>query len=96
MSLSTGRSRAGLRGRERRRPRARRSTIPPGTVAGEYSLLGCADAQAKVKERTEGNNCRAASLLIAPPPPGALPYGDDARPAQPARARDGGDLRIPA
>ena len=70
------------------------ATIPADTIAGEYSLLACADAKAKVKERKEGNNCRAASLLIAAPPPGALPYGNDALPAQPARAPHGGDLHI--
>ncbi len=69
------------------------ATIPAGTVAGEYSLLACADVRAKVGERKEGNNCRAASLLLAPPPPGALPYGNDALPAEP-RAPRAGDLLI--
>jgi VCBS repeat-containing protein len=38
----------------------RRFTIPPGAKAGVYRVLVCADAKGAVKERSEGNNCRAA------------------------------------
>jgi hypothetical protein len=68
------------------------ATIAAGTVAGEYSLLACADVRAKVGERREGNNCRAASLLLARPPSGALPYGNDALPA--GRPPEAGDLLL--
>ncbi len=57
------------------------ATIPAGTVAGDYSLLACADVRAKVGERKEKNNCRSAPPLLAPPAPASLPYGNDALPA---------------
>ena len=62
------------------------ATIPAGTLAGYYSLLACADARAKVGERKEGNNCRSAPLLLAPPAPTSLPYGNDALPAYSRRS----------
>src|SRR5206468_1204422 len=35
--------------------------VVPGTIApGTYRLLACADGLAKVRERNEANNCRAA------------------------------------
>ena len=69
------------------------ATIPAGTIAGEYSLLACADVRAKIGERRESNNCRADSLLLAPPPPPQpLPYGNDALPA--GRPPEAGDLLL--
>jgi hypothetical protein len=69
------------------------ATIAAGTIAGEYSLLACADVRAKVGEKKEGNNCRAVPLLLAaPPPPHPLPYGNDALPA--ARPPEAGDLLL--
>lgn len=35
-------------------------TIPPGTVAGSYYLLACADDAGQVIESVETNNCRAS------------------------------------
>ena len=49
------------------------ATIPTDTVSGDYSLLACADVRAKVSEKKENNNCRAAQLLLVPPVPTSLP-----------------------
>jgi hypothetical protein len=71
------------------------ATIPEGTSAGEYSLLACADAKGRVGEKQEGNNCRAASLLLARPLPldnDVAPYGNDALPA--GRPPEAGDLLL--
>ena len=49
----------------------------PSLASGSWRLLACADGARKVRERKEGNNCRASSkaLTIAPPSggPGAGP-----------------------
>ena len=36
-------------------------TIPPGTTAGSYFLLACADDAGQVIESVETNNCRASA-----------------------------------
>jgi RHS repeat-associated protein len=55
----------------------RTATVPPTLAAGRYSLLVCADAANKVKERSERNNCRVAITVnvpaAAPPAPPAAP-----------------------
>ena len=62
------------------------ATIPADTLAGYYSLLACADVRAKVTEKREKNNCHSAPLLLAPPAPTSLPYGNDALPAYSRRS----------
>jgi hypothetical protein len=46
-------------------------TVPAGTSPGSYSLIACADAAGKVKEKSEKNNCAAAPVTIAKPAPTA-------------------------
>lgn len=48
--------------------------LPPGVRAGTYFVLACADATARLRERREGDNCRAGARIdiraaIATPPP---------------------------
>lgn len=48
-------------------------TIPASTAAGTWWVIACADATTRVREKREGNNCRAASQALrvtvpAPPP----------------------------
>jgi hypothetical protein len=57
---------------------------PDSSLApGSYRLLACADGAARVKEKREGNNCRAASVVVSvvapdviPPPPPSDQDGD--------------------
>ena len=52
-----------------RRPRTRsRRTCPASVAPRRYTLLVCADAQSKVAESSEKNNCRAARRSRSPPP----------------------------
>lgn len=37
-------------------------TVPPGTAAGSYFLLACADDKLAVGENNEKNNCRASAM----------------------------------
>jgi RHS repeat-associated protein len=52
-------------------------TVPAAIAPGSYTLLACADANAKVKEGSEGNNCRAGTVItvarpaVGGPTPGA-------------------------
>jgi hypothetical protein len=41
------------------------ATIPYRTRVGRYFLLACADAQKKVREANERNNCRASSARVS-------------------------------
>ena len=68
--------------------------VPNNTYTGTYRLLACADAEKKVKERSESNNCRTSKgdvfiAGIAPPdtsPPNA-PAITDTEPDPPASER---------
>ncbi len=68
--------------------------VPNNTYTGTYRLLACADAEKKVKERSESNNCRESKgdvfiAGIAPPdtsPPNA-PAITDTEPDPPASER---------
>jgi RHS repeat-associated protein len=65
---------------------AGRVTVPATLAAGSYRLLACADAQSKVKETSEKDNCRVAGRALAisgpspAPSPGPAPSGPPARP----------------
>ena len=53
-------------------------TVPAAVAPGRYSVIACADARAKVKESSEKNNCRAATLTVVPGTfggPGGVPGG---------------------
>src|SRR5919197_6022464 len=49
-------------------------SLPPGLAPGPHSVVACADARKKIRERNERNNCRAAKVVIpgapVPSPPG--------------------------
>ena len=45
----------------RRKPTSLR--VPLGTTAGDYELLACADDRGVVREKAEGDNCRAAGRM---------------------------------
>ena len=45
------------------------ATVPAGTAPGSYSLIACADAAGKVKEKNEKNNCAATTVKVAKPGP---------------------------
>jgi hypothetical protein len=45
------------------------ATVPAGTAPGTYSVIACADAGSKVKEKNEKNNCAATSVKVAKPGP---------------------------
>ncbi len=49
------------------------ATIPTGTVAGEYSLLACADVRAKVGEQEGEQQLPRRRLLLVPPVPTSPP-----------------------
>jgi len=63
--------------------------LPPGVKAGSYFVLACADATAKLRERHEGDNCRAGSRIairaavITPPPAPPQPQPESPAPAVP-------------
>jgi RHS repeat-associated protein len=38
-------------------------TVPASTASGTYTLIACADSAAKVKEKNETNDCRAAATV---------------------------------
>jgi hypothetical protein len=44
-------------------------TVPAGTSPGSYSLIACADAAGKVKEKNEKNNCAVTVVKVAKPGP---------------------------
>lgn len=50
-------------------------TIPASTPAGTWWVLACADATTRVREKREGNNCRAAgrALRVTLPAPATKP-----------------------
>ena len=53
-------------------------TLPAELANGQWFLIACADASAKVRELREANNCRTAgqpmtTTTIAPPAPGPQP-----------------------
>ena len=54
-------------------------TVPTVVPAGAYRLLACADAEHRVRERSERNNCRASNASVqvvgrsAPAPGSPLP-----------------------
>lgn len=54
--------------------------VPLTTPVGRWRVLVCADTPSRVRERYEGNNCRASSTVVtvkkpAPPPPPPPPTG---------------------
>jgi RHS repeat-associated protein len=65
------------------------ATVPATLAAGRYSLRVCADSANKVKERSERNNCRAATTIEItapaprPSPPLPKPIPQPAQPAAP-------------
>ena len=60
-----------------------RLTIPANTSAGRWYVLACADGAAKVRERNEKNNCRAASPMTVAARAGGLPGPTPLPPAGP-------------
>ncbi len=55
--------------------------VPGSTKAGSYTLIACADAASKVKEKSEADNCRAGSAIrigSAPSSSGAETRGSPA------------------
>ena len=52
-------------------------TVPTGVPAGAYRLLACADAESRIRERSERNNCRASNgsvqVVGSASAPGSLP-----------------------
>lgn len=56
-----------------------RLTVPVGTPATGYHVLACADANRRVKEAKEGNNCRATRGLVSvtEPSDGQFPMDPD-------------------
>ncbi|HWJ83582.1 MAG TPA: CARDB domain-containing protein [Nocardioides sp.] len=38
-------------------------SVPPATAAGGYYVLACADAKRRVREKSEGNNCRPSARV---------------------------------
>ena len=94
-----GRRRVGALNPRRRSRFTRSLRVPAGTAARSYFLLACADGLRRVRERSERNNCRAASRRLAvtrplatvPTPPATLtpptppgPAADTTAPATPA------------
>ncbi|WP_084284650.1 NHL domain-containing protein [Solirubrobacter soli] len=65
----------------------RTATVPPTLAAGRYSLLVCADSANKVKENSEGNNCRVATTVdvkaTLPTTPAATPIPQPSQPTPP-------------
>jgi RHS repeat-associated protein len=56
-------------------------TVPASTASGSYTLLACADSAAKVKEKSEADNCRAgATVQVGPAGGGAKPGGGGGQP----------------
>ena len=45
------------------------ATVPAATSPGSYSLIACADAAGKVKEKSEKNNCAVTAVKVASPGP---------------------------
>jgi hypothetical protein len=70
------------------RPRKRQAksisgVIPAGVAPGSYRILGCVDVTRRVRERREGNNCRASRQSVqvvagGGPPGGGPPAATDA------------------
>ena len=52
-------------------------TVPTGVPAGAYRLLACADAESRIRERSERNNCQASNgsvqVVGSASAPGLLP-----------------------
>ncbi|HEX8208151.1 MAG TPA: CARDB domain-containing protein, partial [Solirubrobacteraceae bacterium] len=82
---------------ERRTPRLRRRRtsrrvvtliVPAAVEPGAWTLIACADATRRVRERRERDNCRAAllGLRVPAPPPPPLPPAPAPPPAQVPRA----------
>ncbi|HEX8104716.1 MAG TPA: RHS repeat-associated core domain-containing protein [Solirubrobacteraceae bacterium] len=59
-----------LKARGRRTVKAK-LRLPAATAPGAYRLLACLDAKAKVRERSERNNCAAAKLTVTAAADGA-------------------------
>ena len=49
----------------RSRTRTVELRVPTGLTAGDWFVLACADGRAEVRERREGNNCRATQEPVA-------------------------------
>jgi RHS repeat-associated protein len=78
-------------------------TVPASTASGSYTLLACADSAAKVREKSEANNCRAgATVQVGSAGGGAKPGGgggqpgDKGSPAPGTGATPGGGATPPA
>ena len=60
-------------------------TIPASTPEATYYLIACADAKSKVKEKSEGNNCRAStgklSTKTIPPAAPEITMSDPSSPS---------------
>jgi len=80
-----GRRRVGALNPRRPSRFTRSLRVPAGTAARSYFLLACADGLRRVRERSERNNCRAASRRLAVTRPGAsVPTPQPTPPAPPA------------
>jgi hypothetical protein len=71
----------GVAGLETKKLRPKRKTtlrgalpLPTGLQPGAYRVIACADATGKVRERKEGNNCKASRGTVTLPP-GPSPAG---------------------
>jgi RHS repeat-associated protein len=66
-------------------------TVPAATAPGSYTLIACADATAKVKERSESDNCRAGTVItVAKPAAGGTPPAAGGAPADRTSPAPGG------
>ena len=51
-----------------------RLTVPASAPAGRYSLLACVDANRRVAESNERNNCRSSRRRVVVPGPGGVVF----------------------
>ena len=80
----------------RRSARGGREVVVPDVPAGTYDFVACADARNRVREISEGNNCRSASRsfrIRADKLPSVF-IGGGSMPGIPAFTEDGAAVRV--